>query len=126
MIPLYKLEGKIPVLIDDADDFLRWLDWYETADREVRRTILPTGEKIVTTFLGMDLGFNPDEPQVFETMFFFENDEPVDTLHRCSTWERAEASHESAVRFITKLHAGLNRISDGESILSAIKFDCHD
>lgn len=125
MVLLYKLEGRTPVLITDIHALYRWTEWFETIDREVRRTILPTGEIIMTVFLGMDVGTDPDFPQLFETKFF-QDGEPAGILFRCATWDEAEAAHKRGIRLMNKIHEGLERMSDGADILSRINFDTQD
>lgn len=91
----YKLNGKIPVQVDDI---IEWAEWYGTADRVVKKTELPNGVRVSTVFLGTDHSFYGGTPILFETMIFGgENDEYQE---RYATWEEAEAGHERAISMV--------------------------
>ena len=78
---------------------MEWAQWFETADRNVRSTIL--GEaRVSTVFLGLDHSFGDGPPLLFETMIFGgSHDEYQD---RCSTWDEAEAMHIRACNLVIK------------------------
>ena len=77
---------------------LRWAQWFETADRQVRETI--QGDvRISTVFLGLDHSFDGKGPPiVFETMVF--QGEHGGEMERYCTWEEAEAGH---ARWVAKV-----------------------
>jgi len=89
----YILEGKEPKLVEDVEE---WGKWFETADRCVAQTILPSGVRVSTVFLGLDHSFSDGKPILFETMVFgkCKFDEYQE---RYSTWEEAEAGHQQAL-----------------------------
>ena len=81
-------------------DPIKWLEWFETADRKVRKDTAKVSLKgrpignidISTVFLGIDHNFGDGKPLLFETMVF---GGPLDQeCERCSTWEAAEQMHE--------------------------------
>jgi len=92
----YILEGKKPKLVEDA---LEWARWFETADRHVAQTILPSGVRVSTVFLGLDHSFCDGEPILFETMVFgkCKYDEYQE---RYSTYEEAEIGHARIVKMV--------------------------
>jgi hypothetical protein len=49
--------------------FLKWAEWFETADRVVMQTDVAEDIRVSTVFLGLDYGFG-GRPLVFETMVF--------------------------------------------------------
>lgn len=92
MLGKYILEGKEPKLVEDV---LEWARWFEAADRQVANTVLPSGVRVSTVFLGIDHSFYGGKPILFETMIFggmYDGEQ-----ERYSTWEEAEAGHEKAV-----------------------------
>lgn len=91
----YKLEGKTATPVDN---FFEWAKWFETADRVVKKTILPDGVKISTVFLGMDHAFMGEKPMLFETMIF--GGEHDGFQERYSTWDEAEAGHQRAIELV--------------------------
>ena len=87
----YVLMGQSAVL---EPDLLKWAEWFQTANRLVKRTQVPGG-MISTEFLGVDLNFQEGPPLLFETMTFVDGNESG--CKRCSTWSEAEEQHDEAV-----------------------------
>ena len=87
MSDTYILKGHEPVR---CDDLMKWAEWYETADRQVRDT-MQDEVRVSTVFLGLDHGFG-GRRELFETMVFV-NGSSVD-CERYSTWDEAEAGHQ--------------------------------
>ncbi|MCK5605070.1 hypothetical protein KAR91_24485 [Candidatus Pacearchaeota archaeon] len=100
----YILDGHTPV---KEPDLLKWAEWFEKANRTVKRSRIEvsiTNERVgvskklgfievSTVFLGIDHSFTGGKPLLFETMVFGgELDQEMD---RCSTWEAAEKMHEA-------------------------------
>ena len=75
-----------------------WATFRETWDNR-RIAQEDAGEnRVSTVFIGMDMGWNPEKPLVFETMVFDkEGNECYCT--RASTYEEAEQQHKEAVEF---------------------------
>ena len=67
-------------------------------DKIVAQTNIGTTH-ISTLFLSLDHGFDPENPQVFETMVFRDG-EGAD-MWRYSTWQEAVEGHERACRGVT-------------------------
>ena len=77
-------------------DLLEWADWFEQANRTVRRSFI--GQYFISTvFLGMDHSFFGGPPELFETMIF-KTKKPGDDLYqtRCTTWRQALKMHREA------------------------------
>ena len=90
----YKLHGKevVPVA-----DMMEWARWMETADRHVAHEEIGQFH-ISTVFLGIDHNYFGGEPLLFETMVFGPNGHYLDQWQaRCSTWDKAEDMHATAV-----------------------------
>lgn len=86
----YILEGDTPRAVDDL---MEWAKWFETAKRQLFRTVFPGGH-ISTVFLGLDHSYDGGPPILFETMIF---GGPHDGYQvRCSTFEQARAMHAVA------------------------------
>lgn len=83
----YILNGHIPV---PEPDLMKWVRWFETANRLVSRTT--TGEvEVSTVFLGLDYGIFNEPPRLFETLVL---GGPHDQEgERYETWEEAEIGH---------------------------------
>lgn len=103
MLGLYRLRGHE---VEPLYSVCEWGRWFETADLTVALTALPfddvddAGEaRISTVFLGIDHGFGPGEPVVFETMVFVGSGEAdfSNTFDRYRTWADAEAGHARIV-----------------------------
>ena len=103
IMKMYILEGKVPKEINDVEE---WAKWFTSDNRTVKKTegtISMTGAQlgnitISTVFLGMDHGFNGEEPVLFETLVF---GGPCDgDMDRCSTWEGAEKMHEKMIEHV--------------------------
>ena len=90
----YVLDGHEPVF---EPDFLKWAQWFETANRIVKQTRSNNGGVMVSTvFLGLDHSFMGGRPVLFETMIF---GGPLDGYQkRYYTWAEAEQGHEEAVK----------------------------
>jgi hypothetical protein len=74
-------------------DLLEWADWFEQANRTVRRSFI--GEYFISTvFLSMDHSFFGGPPELFETMIFKNGDSLYET--RCTTWRQALKMHREA------------------------------
>lgn len=95
----YVLIGQTPT---PEEDLLTWADWYETFDRQVKRTLLPWCE-VSTIFLGLDHNhsFLNGQPILFETMVFWPHNDCYE-CRRCSTWSEAEAMHAFMVADVTR------------------------
>lgn len=93
MTDKYILEGKIPVAVSSLID---WAEWFETADRTVKKTQVGTTE-VSTIFLGFPphQHGNGGPPLLFETMIF--GGKCDEHRWRYSTWEEAEAGHDRVV-----------------------------
>ena len=86
----YILQGHKAVLVDKET----YLNQQEKQDRTVAKSTI--GNYLVSTvFLGLDHQWEDDGPPLlFETMVFGKG--PLDErLERCTTWEEAEAMHET-------------------------------
>lgn len=101
----YVLDGHEPV---PEDDILVWGRWFETADRRVALTELPSGHVVSTVSLGIDHNFYGGTPLLFETMAGGDGDF-LDIQRRCSTWSEAEAQHEEVVMELTQQYADMHR-----------------
>ena len=76
-------------------DLLKWAEWFQTANRVVKRTEVPGG-LISTVFLGVDHNFQGGGPPIlFETMTLADGESAGYKL--CSTWSEAEKQHDEAV-----------------------------
>jgi len=89
---------------EPCDDILLWGAWFEHDERRVvRRSTFLAGEPAVevtvsTVFLGLDHGWDPDEPPVlWETMVFGPEGE----------FQRRYQSREAAIRGHNQIVAGL-------------------
>lgn len=51
-------------------DLLKWAKWFEHAERQIARDILPGDVLVSTVFLGIDHSFFGNIPLLFETMVF--------------------------------------------------------
>lgn len=92
----YILDGHEPVRVKDA---LEWAEWFETADRIVKKTLIHDIE-ISTVFLGINHNYFGGPPLLFETMIFGgEHDEYQD---RCGTWDEAEDMHKKAMELVRR------------------------
>lgn len=91
----YILEGHEAV---ECNDLMKWADWFETADRTVKKTEI--GDiSVSTVFLGLNHCYGEGEPVLFETMVFGgEYDQEVE---RYATWEQAEKGHEEWVKKVS-------------------------
>jgi hypothetical protein len=88
------LDGKIPKPVDGV---MEWANWYEKADRTVKKTELHDC-KVSTVFLGINHAFAGGAPILFETMIF--GGEHDGHCERCSTWEEAEQEHQKAIELV--------------------------
>ena len=91
----YILKGKKVVL---EDDLLKWANWFETADRQVRIEIIKKVQ-VSTVFLGLDHNLTgKGKPILFETMVFGGKSDGFQ--QRYSTWKEAEEGHEKALKLV--------------------------
>lgn len=90
MTMYYILEGQTPVAVSDV---LEWAEWYEEADRTVKKTRVGDVE-VSTVFTGLDL-FSRGPPLLFQTVVF--GGERSGDKWRYNTWEEAEAGHDRVV-----------------------------
>jgi hypothetical protein len=80
-----------------TDDVLVWGRYFESADRIVAKTEIGEAQ-ISTVFLGLDHNWGEGPPLLFETMIFGGSHDEYQ--ERCSTWEEAEAMHETACALV--------------------------
>ena len=108
----YVLEGRRAVEVDASTDagLLRWVRWFEKADRRVAHDALPLAT-VSTVFLGMDFSFLGlgHRPLIFETMIFAHPALRGDAFRwndqwRTSTWEEAEAMHAQVMAELLAQH----------------------
>lgn len=99
-VPYYfKLKGKKVVA---CKDMMEWAQWYEKANRTIRRTILrgsgniddPTTVLISTVFLGMS-----HFGDLFETMIFGVNSSDQ-YMQRYRTYDEAVKGHEELEKLL--------------------------
>jgi len=79
-------------------DLVKWHKWMQDAQRMVRHTELASGGNSVhvcTTFLGIDVNFDADDPVLFETMVLGGAHDRQ--LYRYRSWAEAEHGHEAVV-----------------------------
>lgn len=88
------------ILADDhrtpvpCDDMTTWGEWMGTADRHVGHD-MRNGIRVSTVFLGLDHGFGPGAPVLWETMIF---GGPHDEYQeRYTSYDDALAGHARAV-----------------------------
>jgi hypothetical protein len=97
MTDRYVLIGQTPV---PEDDLMAWASWYEDADNRQARIVkqeMVGNVFLSTVFLGLDHSFRPGgDPELFETMAFWQDANSDLLCYRCSTWSDAEAQHERA------------------------------
>jgi hypothetical protein len=94
----YILAGHEPV---EEPDLMRWAEWMETADRQVRHT--EQGDvRVSTVFLGVDYNFGDlfGRPILFETMAFVGHESVAQDRYR--TWDEAAAGHARIVAEVFK------------------------
>lgn len=75
---------------------LEWARDFETVDRKVGKTKLPSGETVSTVWLGLNHQFGDGPPLIFETMAFSAAGEEF-AMERYSTLEEARAGHDAMV-----------------------------
>ena len=83
----YILDGHKAV---PCNDIISWAEAFESQDRVVAKTTKGLVE-VSTVFLGIDHSFG-GKPLLFETMIF--GGKRNGEIHKYSTWEEAEKSHE--------------------------------
>lgn len=91
----YILEGHKPI---EVENVIEWAQWFEKADRHVKKTDLPNDVSVSTVFLGLDHSFFGGTPILFETMIF--GGEHDEYQERYATWEEAEAGHQRAIDLV--------------------------
>lgn len=90
----YILVDKIPV---KWDNLMEWAEWLEIDEnRFVKQDLLINGTKISTVFLGVDQGFEPEHPILFETMKFTKIG-GLELIERYCTWDEAIKGHNDCV-----------------------------
>ena len=93
----YVLDGGKPV---PADDLQSWSDWFFGAEREVARTKLEDGTRVITEFTGVD-GRGPRDgggsPLLFETRTF-DPEWRSTSRERYASLPQARAGHQREVR----------------------------
>lgn len=88
----YILDGKEPRL---EPDLLRWAEWIGKGNRRVANTVLKSGIRISTVFLGIDHAIC-GTPVLFESMIF---GGPNDgDMRRYFSWNEAEEGHSELVK----------------------------
>ncbi len=95
----YKLDGKNPV---ECINGQVWAEWYENAGDQRIVAQAEHGQFFVsTTFTGIDptLAMYKDGPLLFETMIF-KGGKATGNIIRSSTWDAAEAAHQSALKWV--------------------------
>lgn len=98
----YKLEGKIPVKIDDYVAYLKEVKW-DTPSEKGWRVGDDTIDwvRVSTVFLSLDHQWNDwGKPLVFETMIFWGWYDQYQERH--STWEEAEEWHRKAIALVNE------------------------
>ena len=89
----YILENRKPVQVDNHE---QWKQWLQSANREVKRTVLTSGIIVSTEFIGQ--AECPDEykpPLLFETMIRGGINDGL--VQQYQSWEQAEEGHVRAV-----------------------------
>jgi len=101
----YILDGKTAKSVD----LITWVTWIKKADRHVADERIG-GSRILTTFLGFDHSFFPNEPPLlFKTEVF---DGPLNgEVDRHTTWEQAEKGHAATVRRVAEI-VGYNKTKE--------------
>src|SRR5690349_6691621 len=84
----YILQGKNAI---EEPDLIVWAQWFQSANRTVKKTQVSAGVEVSTVFLGLDHSFGNGEPILFETMIF--GGERDGFCERCTTYENAENGH---------------------------------
>lgn len=80
-------------------DPVTWHGWVISADRVVARTQVAPDLVVSTVFVGLDMGYDPSSPLLFETEVMKAGVASVDARRvRYSTWAEAELGHEEIVR----------------------------
>ena len=98
----YKLEDKTKSIVPCSSN-----EYYKWASEDFNRKVVcqETFEDywVSTVFLGLDHGFNNEEPILFETMVFPPNRDWSEIYcNRCSTWEEAEEMHKETIAKLEK------------------------
>ena len=81
----------------EESDTLKWCQWYETADRTVKKDTI--GDVLISTvFLAIDHQFGKGPPILYETMIF--GGEHNDHQERYTNEVAALAGHDQAVAMV--------------------------
>ena len=123
-IDCFALTDEIPdgvdnlYILSDCRDVVRapyyqdWLIWIEDnmspesfGGVRIAFTKLPSGDDIITVFLGLDHRLGNGPPLVFETACLFKNSGWFDVMERYSTYEEAVAGHN---RIVSRIASGEN------------------
>jgi hypothetical protein len=108
----YRLEGREPVrcsMLEWAKEFERRRPGWRVAE-----TVPSPGLRVSTIFLGIDHGWGPGPPILFETMVF--NDYGDGDCRRYATWAEAELGHMEIVEALQRRIDGEKAGADGPGI----------
>lgn len=92
-------------------DLLKWAQWMETPARRVELTVLDSGARISTVFLGLDHNFSPMQdpltykPVLWETMAFEQGTHRAMEQERYTSEEAARAGHWLVVELVKAAEA---------------------
>ena len=80
--------------ISEVEDVIEWAGLFENGNRQIYDDTI--GDvRISTVFLGLNHGYDPDQPPIlFETMIF--GGDRDQEMCRCSTYEQCESMHKTA------------------------------
>jgi len=90
----YILKDGVPV---KTENLMAWAEWFETADRTIEKTILPSGS-VSTVFLALDHCFNGGPPVLYETMIFCPGLRCDEEQRRYSSLSDARDGHQDMVQ----------------------------
>ncbi|HDY90252.1 MAG TPA: hypothetical protein ENH82_19300 [bacterium] len=94
-------DGKI---IEESDP-VKWGQWFEVSEERYIKSDKFGDIQVSTVFLGIDHGFNEEEPPVlFETMIF--GGEHDQYQERYTDIESAKTGHDKAVQLVKKEKGG--------------------
>lgn len=79
---------------------LAWAAWIEKANKVVKQTTIGP-YWVSTVFLGVDYGWDPGPPIIYETMVFLNGDWHDLDCRRYSTRAEAEAGHQTTCDLVT-------------------------
>jgi hypothetical protein len=96
MADKYILDGHSAI---PEEDLMTWANWFEKADRVVKKSKLSSDVTISTVFLGLNHNFEEGEPLLFETLIFGGTRDGE--MNRYSTWDEAVKDHERILKEFT-------------------------